>query len=207
MGSSADAAGPRFHLNVDAPNQFLALDASGKSATHFHHRRYPKARAGKPPAGFFHLQRCYPRTSFKLSSLFHCIFGNLLTVRKTFDASGNSPANHHRRNHAEPRAEKSAAGFSIGIFYGTPAACHDTSSPNARHLRHRGRAAVRTFEIFVSRRELTGVQRGKKFSFHAPFGFSESGPPSRHQRIDCVPRGENVSENLNWPWCCLTPRD
>jgi hypothetical protein len=42
-----------FHLNIDAPNQFLALDASGKSAAHRHHRRYRKARAGKSAAGFF----------------------------------------------------------------------------------------------------------------------------------------------------------
>jgi hypothetical protein len=40
-------------LNVDAPNQFFALDASGKSAAHRHHRRYRKARAAKSAAGFF----------------------------------------------------------------------------------------------------------------------------------------------------------
>jgi hypothetical protein len=31
---------------------FLVLDASGKSAAHRHHRRYRKARAIKPAAGF-----------------------------------------------------------------------------------------------------------------------------------------------------------
>jgi hypothetical protein len=42
-----------FHLNVDVLNPFFALDASGKSAAHRHHRRYRKARAGQPAAGFF----------------------------------------------------------------------------------------------------------------------------------------------------------
>lgn len=82
-------------------HRFLALDASGKSAAHLHHRQFRKARAGKPTAGFFILRRYYPQESFKLSSLFHCIFANLLTVRKTFDTSGKSPAHlHHRENRA-----------------------------------------------------------------------------------------------------------
>jgi hypothetical protein len=33
------------------PNH-IALDASGKSGAYRHHRRYRKARAGKPAAGF-----------------------------------------------------------------------------------------------------------------------------------------------------------
>jgi hypothetical protein len=95
-----------FHLNVDAPNQFFALDASGKSAAHRHHRRYRKARAGKPAAGFFICNRCCPPGSFKLSNLLHCIFRILLTARKTFDTSGKSPADyHHRENRAGPGGE------------------------------------------------------------------------------------------------------
>ncbi len=35
------------------------------------------------------------------------------------------------------------------------AACHDASSPNARRLGRRGRAAVRTFEIIISRHART----------------------------------------------------
>jgi hypothetical protein len=93
-------------LSVDAANHFFALDASGKSGAHHHHCRYRKARAGKSAAGFFILQQCYPQKSFKLSNLFHCIFRSLLTVQKTFDTSGKSPAHyHHRENHAEPGGE------------------------------------------------------------------------------------------------------
>jgi hypothetical protein len=36
-------------LNVDAP---IALNASGKSGAHHHHRRYRKARTGKPARAF-----------------------------------------------------------------------------------------------------------------------------------------------------------
>jgi len=32
--------------------ELSALDASGKSGAHWHHRRYRKARTGKPAAGF-----------------------------------------------------------------------------------------------------------------------------------------------------------
>ena len=96
---------------------FSGLDASGKSAAHHHHRRYCKARAGKPAAGFFICNRCYPGESFKLSNLLHRIFRNLLTVRKTFDTSGKSPADyHHRANRAEPGRRNPPRAFSIEIF-------------------------------------------------------------------------------------------
>jgi hypothetical protein len=82
---------------------FFALDASGKSAAHCHHRGYRKARTGKSAAGFFIAKQCYPQKSFKLSNLFHRIFRSLLTVQRTFDTSGKSPAHyHHRENRAEP---------------------------------------------------------------------------------------------------------
>ncbi|CAN7427814.1 hypothetical protein LJR220_003843 [Bradyrhizobium sp. LjRoot220] len=106
-----------LHLNVDAPNQFFALDASGKSGAHHHHREYRKARSGKPASGFFHLRRCYSQGSFKLSNLFHCIFGNLLTVQKSFDTSGKSPADyHHRENRAEPGRRNPQRAFLFEIF-------------------------------------------------------------------------------------------
>jgi hypothetical protein len=86
-----------FHLNVDVPTLFFALDASGKSAAHCHHRGYRKARTGKSAAGFFIAKQCYPQKSFKLSNLFHRIFRSLLTVQRTFDTSGKSPAHYHHR--------------------------------------------------------------------------------------------------------------
>jgi hypothetical protein len=110
---------------------FFALDASGKSAARCHHRGCRKARTGKSAAGFFILQQCYPQKSFKLSNLFHRIFRSLLTVQKTFDTSGKSPAHYHyRENHAEARAEKSAAGFFVEVYKSGLALCNAISPAN-----------------------------------------------------------------------------
>jgi hypothetical protein len=74
-----------------------------------------------------------------------------LTVRKTFDTSGKSPANyHHRENHAEPGRRNPPRAFLLKFSNRTAAARHDASSPNARRLKPRQRAAVRTFEIIIS---------------------------------------------------------
>jgi hypothetical protein len=96
---------------------FFALDASGKSAAHRHHRRYRKVRAGKSAAGFFISNACYPRGSFKLSNLLHRIFRNFLTSEKEFDTSGKSPADyHHRENRAEPGRRNSPRAFCLRKF-------------------------------------------------------------------------------------------
>jgi hypothetical protein len=121
---------------------------------------------------FFHLCGIVDKDSCNFSNVLRCVFRILFTVRKQFDTSGKSPAYRHHRKSSGARAERSAAGFFIGIFLlefpnRTAAARHDATSPNAPSPGRRKRAAVRTFNCvpcvqLAGTRERAGPRRGIK---------------------------------------------
>jgi len=109
-------------LHGDAPNRFFGHLTRRANQGHIIIADIAKLAPVNRLRAFL-LQQCYARGSFKLSNLFHCIFGNLSTVRKTFDTSGKSPAHyHHRESHAEPGRRNPLRAFLLEFSNRTAAA-------------------------------------------------------------------------------------
>ena len=143
-----------FHLNVDAPNQFLALDASGKSGAHHHHRRYRKARTGKSAAGFFICSNAI-RGKVSIVEAVSSHFRNLLTVQKAFDTSGKSPAYCHHRENLKARAGETGRGLFRLHFQSDGGRTSRRLILPTPSPKRRKRAAVRTIVIIISRHART----------------------------------------------------
>ncbi len=113
---------PKLPFDVGVPDGFFALDVSGKSGAHHHHRRYRKARAGKPAAGFLFAAMQSAKTVSNDRTCFVAFSAIYRRPEKEFDTSGKSGANqHHREIH-----KSSGGAIRRGLF------CWGLSSRAAR---------------------------------------------------------------------------